>query len=104
MQNYKLTLAAEADLREIAQYTGKQWSKQQAIQYASTLAHTFQSIANGDVISRKFSEQFPQVHMTRCEHHCVFYLHNKDKIPYIIAVLHKRMDMLTRLVDRLSTH
>ena len=103
MQNYKLTLAAEEDIQEIAQYTNKQWGKQQAIQYASALTHTFQSIASGDVVSRKFSEQFPQVRMTQCERHWVFYLHNVDKVPCIIAILHKRMDMLTRLADRLST-
>lgn len=79
MQNYKLTLAAEADLREIAQYTDQQWGEQQAIQYASALTHSFQSIANGDVVSRSFSERFPQVRVTRCEHHYVFYLHNPEK-------------------------
>src|SRR5688572_1204371 len=103
MSKYELTKAAEADLREIAQYTNKQWGQQQARQYANALIRTFQSIADGDVVSRSFSTRFPQMRVTRCEHHHVFYFHNKEKIPCIIAVLHKRMDMLTRLADRIST-
>jgi len=103
MQHYEITLAAEADLREIAQYTIQQWGEEQAMQYASALTRTFQSIANSEVTSRTFSERLPQMRVTRCEHHYVFYFHNKEKIPCILAVLHKRMDMLTRLVNRLST-
>lgn len=101
MPCYELTLAAEADLREIARYTIRQWGEQQAMRYANTLEEAFQSISNGDVISRIFSKRYPQVRVTRCEHHYVFYLHPNGKNPCIIDVLHERMDMLTRLVDRL---
>jgi plasmid stabilization system protein ParE len=40
MRHYELTLEAEADLSEIAQYTLQQWSEQQAMQYADALSKT----------------------------------------------------------------
>lgn len=100
MKAYQLTLAAENDLREIAQYTIREWGEQQAVQYASAISQTLQSIGSGQSVSRHFSERYPQLRVTRCEHHFIFYL--DQKVPCIIAVLHKRMDMLTRLMDRLG--
>ncbi len=101
MPRYELTLAAETDLREIAQYTLGEWGEQQALRYATALTQTFESIANGKAVSRTFSERLPQVRVTRCEHHYVFYIHSQEKNPCILAVLHKRMDLLARLMDRL---
>jgi toxin ParE1/3/4 len=104
MQNYELTLEAEADVREIAQYTFEQWGKKQAMEYATALTHAFEAIGSGRAISRAFSERFPDVRMTRCEQHYVFYLHSSSKKPCILAILHKRMNMLMRLADRLTTN
>jgi toxin ParE1/3/4 len=102
MHRYELTQAAEADLRDIARYTLRQWGEQQATHYARMLAQTFHAIADGDVISRSFSDRYPQVRVMRCEHHYIFYLHPEGSPPRILAVLHERMDMMTHLVDRLS--
>ena len=38
-----------------------------------------------------------------CEHHHVFYLCPDGQQPYILAVLHKHMDLLARLGDCLFT-
>ena len=96
MLPYELTPAAEADLREIARYTLRQWGVRQQQQYARLLAGCFLGIAEGSVRARNFSERYPQVQVTRCEHHYVFFLHPRKK-PGIIAVLHERMEMLTRI-------
>jgi plasmid stabilization system protein ParE len=98
---YELTPDAEADLREIARYIWRQWGETQSRQYARTLATCFQKIADGEIVRRSFSNRFPELLAARCEHHFIFYLHPEDQKPRIIAVLHERMDLITRLRDRL---
>lgn len=102
MLPYELTPLAEQDLKEIARYTLKEWGKKQSIRYARLLEDHFHGIANRTVTSRTVFEQFPDVYVTRCKHHYIFYLYQNGKRPRIIAVLHERMDMLTRIGKRLG--
>ena len=102
MQPYELTPSAEIDLKEIARYTLKQWGKQQSLHYASLLEARFLEIANKTAFSRQFSEQYPQILVTRCEHHYIFYILSEGKRPCIIAVLHERMEMIAKLKRRLD--
>ncbi len=99
---YELTSAAEADLREIARYTRQHWGDEQSWHYAQLLASCFQKIADGEVVPRSFSTRFPELLVTRCERHFIFYLYPEGEKPEIIAVLHERMDMISRIRDRLS--
>ncbi len=99
---YALTLAAEADLREIARYTLRQWGARQQQRYAELLEACFQDIASGRASSKTFSERYPEVRVTRCQEHYVFSLFPEGKTTLIIAVLHGRMDILSRLEARLS--
>ena len=102
MPPYELTPAAEADLQEIARYTLRQWEEKQAIRYASLLETGFRKIADGSATSRSFSQRYPQVRVTRCERHYIFYLHPEGRAPRIIAVSHERMDMIAKISSRLS--
>jgi plasmid stabilization system protein ParE len=102
MQPYLLTPSAEDDLKDIARYTLKQWGKKQSLQYAGMLERRFLEIADRSSFSRSFSERYPQIQVTRCEHHYIFYIHPEGKRPCIIAVLHERMDKLAKLENRLD--
>ncbi|MBP1149524.1 MULTISPECIES: type II toxin-antitoxin system RelE/ParE family toxin [unclassified Methylocaldum] len=102
MLPYELTAPAEEDLREIARYTLEQWRQRQALRYAGLLDKHLREIAARTVPSRSFSERYPQVRVSRCEHHYIFYIHPEEKPPRIIAVLHERMETLTRLKSRLG--
>ncbi|TSA40348.1 MAG: type II toxin-antitoxin system RelE/ParE family toxin [Methylococcaceae bacterium] len=102
MQPYELTPSAEDDLKDIARYTLKQWDKKQSIQYAGLLEARFLEITTRSALSRTFSERYPQLQVTRCEHHYIFYIHPEGKRPCIIAVLHERMDKVARLKNRLD--
>lgn len=102
MTPYELTPAAEADLREIARSTLRQWGAEQQRRYARLLETCFCGIADGSTRSKAFSARYPQVQVTRCEHHDVFFLYPAGQKPLIIAVLHERMDMLTRIGERLT--
>ena len=102
MLPYELTPAAEADLREVARYTLRQWGARQQRRYARQLETCFRGIADGSLRSRDFSERYPQVRVTRCQYHYIFHLHAEGQKPRIFAVLHERMDLLARIGERLS--
>lgn len=102
MLPYELTLSAQEDLKEIARHTLTKWGKKQSLHYAELLEKRFREIATRTVHSRTFSNRYPQVLVSRCEHHYVFYIHSEEKPPRIIAVLHERMNMLTWLKNRLD--
>lgn len=100
--NYQLTQQAEEDLKQIARYTVKQWGKKQSLKYADLLEACFLEIVHRSALSRSFSENYPQVKFTRCEHHYVFYMDFENRPPCIIAVLHEAMDIVARLDERLD--
>jgi toxin ParE1/3/4 len=99
---YDLTPAAKADIRSIWLYTVETWGEAQADRYIAALDAMFAEIAAGKALSRMFSKTYPQVFVTRCEHHYIFHLSALKKRPRILAVLHERMDLLARLRERLS--
>lgn len=45
---------------------------------------------------------FPKLRMARCEHHYVFCLPREGAPALIAAILHERMDLITRLGNRLA--
>jgi toxin ParE1/3/4 len=101
MPPYALARPAQDDLRAIARYTLKEWGKAQSLRYAASLERCFLQIAARTVFSRPLFERYPELRVSRCEHHYVFYLQGEDRPPRIIAVLHEKMDMLARLKNRL---
>ena len=102
MQAYKLTVSAEMDLKEIARYTLRKWGKKQSLHYAKLLEEGFLRIVSRSAFSRTFSDKYPEVYVSQCENHYIFYIHPENKPPCIIAVLHERMDMLAWLKKRLN--
>ena len=99
---YRLTAPAEEDLRKIARYTLAQWGERQSLHYAGLLEKRFQDIAAGHVQGRAVSKRWPDLRVSHCEHHYIFYLQSENKPPCIIAVLHQKMDLLQRLKRRLD--
>ena len=99
---YDITPAARQDIRGIWIYTAKQWGERQADRYTGRLEMCFQGLAEGRTRSRSFSERVPQVRVTRCQHHYIFYVQPEGRKPLVIALLHERMNMLARLGERLS--
>ncbi len=102
MTAYRLTAAAEDDLREIIRYTRKQWGDAQARRYVAALEEGFASLAAGKVRFKDMSALFPTLRMTRCEKHYLFCLPRENAPALIVAIFHERMDLMTRLAARLS--
>ncbi len=102
MTLYELSKDAQADLREVARYTIKQWGKEQLTLYRNGLKDTFTGIAGSTVIGRQFSETFPQLSVTKYRHHYIFYIKDDVPKPIIIGVIHERRDVVNQLAKRLG--
>lgn len=99
---YKLTELCEHDLEEIARYTIETWGVDQAKRYQAALEAHFKAIGRGQAQGRVFLNHLPTLISTRCELHVIFSIQREGTCPLIIAVLHERMDLISRLQDRLD--
>ncbi|EHB8339309.1 type II toxin-antitoxin system RelE/ParE family toxin [Escherichia coli] len=102
MTTYILTTDAEADLRGIIRYTRKQWGGAQVRRYIARLEHDIADLAAGRGSFRDMSELFPELRMIHCEHHYVFCLPRGSAPALVVAIFHERMDLMTRLSERLN--
>lgn len=102
MTAYVLTAEAEADLRGIIRYTRKKWGAAQVRRYIARLEEGIASLAAGRGSFRDMSELYPALRMARCEHHYVFCLPRESAPALVVAIFHERMDLMTRLADRLK--
>ena len=102
MTGYILSKDAQADLREVARYTKKEWGKDQLVSYRDGLKATFDGIGNNEVVPRKFSARFPELCVTRYRYHYIFYISERVEKPIIIGVIHERRDIVNRLAERLT--
>src|SRR2546429_1743243 len=100
MMGYKLTEQAKEDLIEIWNYSADMWGEVQADRYLRKLESGFERIARGELVSKRPLPTFENVRSVRCEHHYVFFLSSSP--PIILAVLHEKMDFISRLKNRLS--
>ena len=99
MKNYDLTLAAEEDLRSIWDYSFSTWGVDQADRYLDQIEICFKAIGSRRVRETPKGSLPDDVRVHHCEHHYIFWLTGDQ--PIIIAVLHERMDLVSRLRDRL---
>ncbi|PRO72675.1 type II toxin-antitoxin system RelE/ParE family toxin, partial [Alteromonas alba] len=74
MPLYDITDDAEADIREIVGYTLENWGVAQTNIYRKAIKDTFELIGRKSVVIRKFSDTFPDLLVTKCQHHYIFYL------------------------------
>lgn len=102
MPLYDITDDAEADIREIVNYTLKNSGVAQTNIYRKAIKDTFELIGRKTVAIRKFSDTFPDLLVTKCQHHYIFYLYEGVKKPTIIAVLHEARDIVAILLSRLE--
>ncbi|CAM3855426.1 type II toxin-antitoxin system RelE/ParE family toxin [Agrobacterium radiobacter] len=102
MTAYILTAEAESDLRSVIRYTRTQWGAAQVRRYVSGLERGIATLAEGKGSFEDMSVLHPALRMARCQHHYVFCLPREDAPALIVAILHERMDLMKRLVDRLN--
>jgi plasmid stabilization system protein ParE len=102
MAEYALADEAEIDLLEIGRYTLHKWGLEQVVRYLSALDDHFTAIAGRDVYERAVFEHRDDFRVSRCRHHYVFFVREKNGDVLVLAVLHENMDMIARLRERLG--
>ena len=97
MPSFKVTRKAREDLISIGQYTENEWGKPQRNSYLKQLDACFTQIAeapeigiNCDFIKAGY-RKFPQ------GSHLIFYRLDSESTVEIIRILHKRMDVISKL-------
>ncbi len=68
--------------------------------YASLLEARSRALAQRRIVPRPFSPAYPDVFVSHCEHHYIFYLHPEGQKLRIFAVFHEYMDILARLAAK----
>ncbi len=102
MSDYELAPGAELDLLDIALYTIKKWGVKQADRYEAALEDHFIAIGQSEAHTRVVFEHWPELQLSRCEHHYTFSLQRADAPPLILAIFHEKMDLMARLRERLD--
>lgn len=100
--SYHLTTAAEQDVRGLLRYSREQFGITQARRYGEGLEAHFIGLGDGTTVARLFSDRLPDVMVSRYQSHFVFHMIDAEDLILILAVLHQRMDLMTRLQDRLD--
>lgn len=100
MRRYDLTLAAEADLKDIWRYTHDRWGFDQAERYLDQIEAGCEAIAMGLARAKRIEGLPDTVSVHRCEHHYIVWIPG-DR-PIIIAILHERMHFFRQLQRRLA--
>lgn len=70
--------------------------------YIATLERGIASLTEGRGAFNDMSSLFPALRMWGYEHHYVFCLPREEAPALIVAIFHERMDLMTRLADRLK--
>lgn len=99
---YVLSPGAAADLRAIARYTVEKWGEQQARRYLADLEAAAEGMASGTGAFIERGDILPGLRMVWSGKHCIFCMPREGRPAVILAVLHERMDIVARLIDRLG--
>ena len=102
MSDYVLADGAEEDLKKIADYTITRWGVNQARRYGTTLTSHFEALAAEVVKTKSVFVHWPELQVSRCQHHYVFSLQRAPTPIAILAVFHENMDLPARLRERLD--
>jgi len=96
MPDYRLSVAADRDIFEIARYTLETWDEAQAERYLTGLHEAFRTLALKPHVGIASDDLRPDYFRRRYRSNMVFYRRSDDGI-LIVRVLHARMDYLRHL-------
>ena len=104
MHSYRLSVTAEKDLQDILEYTLEQFGESQMLQYNAKLISCLEAITENSSFShyKRFKRNGKFIRSLHCQKHYIFALEQEDAPLIIIALLHDKMDLITRLKSRLA--
>lgn len=92
MSDFILSERARKDIRDIANYTEKRWSEEQAEKYIRMIFIECREIANKPLVGRSYDEYRLGLKGYLCGKHVIFYRELSTGKIRIIRVLHEMMD------------
>lgn len=92
MSEYRLSEAAQNDLREILEYTRASWGDRRAKHYLIELTLRFEELANFPGLGRKRENIGLGIRSFQASHHIVFYREKPEAIE-IARILHPSMEL-----------
>ena len=90
MPRVQISIEAEADIDQIAEYTARAWGSRQMDTYLTKLQDAFELLARNPMIGRSCGSLQPGLRRFEIEKHVAFYVPAEDGV-LIARVLHQRM-------------
>ena len=99
----KVTLRQEAidDLNEIWKYTFGKWSEKQADKYYATIRLACNEIGENPELGKEYTGIIRRLLGLKSGKHIIFYHQISDNEIEIVRILHERMDLKKRILDKL---
>ncbi|MFL0809428.1 MAG: type II toxin-antitoxin system RelE/ParE family toxin [Agarilytica sp.] len=99
MSAFTLTLRAKSDLKSIAKFTDHRWRRVQRNIYIKQFDEAFHMLADSPSIGKNCDFIKPGYYKFPQGSHIIFYKIAPNKTLEIIRILHKNMDVTSRLGD-----
>lgn len=98
MPRFKIKATARADLKRIAQFTEHTWGRERRNSYLTELDQAFHRLADNSELGLACDHIRSSYRVFPIRSQLIFYKLASDKTPEIIRVLHKRMNVSSRLL------
>ena len=102
MKLYERSDAALSDWRDIVEYTLDHHGEAQTQKYTTGLIQCIEAMSQSKGHYRDTKIQGRTVRIKHCQKHYIFGLMRKDAPMMVIALFHERMDLMTRLKNKLQ--
>jgi plasmid stabilization system protein ParE len=89
------------EYKDIIRYTKRQWGNEQAVRYAEQIEAAALGLATGRCFYKELNEVMLGLRVAPAGSHYVFCLPRQDQPAVVLAILHSRMDLMTRLKARI---
>lgn len=100
MHSYYLTNQAVEDLSLIWEFTFENWSETKADKYYNSLIATCNTIAQNPDLGKNYEGITKKLFGLKTNRHIIFYrIISFDEVE-ITRILHERMDLKTRILDK----
>ncbi len=98
MKRWRVTVAAQSDLREIGRYTQNRWGRRSRIRYLNGLREAFDRLADNPLLGQYRPDTLDGLRSLQVGSHVVFYrLDESSARVTILRILHQAMDPRSRL-------
>ena len=98
MPRFRIKATARTDLKRIAIFTEQTWGRDQRNSYLTELDHAFHQLADNSKLGQTCDHIRSDYRVFPVGSHLIFYKLASDQTPEIIRVLHKRMNVSSRLL------